>query len=493
MTDDPNSAANAAASAHDGFTNPDEATLFLASVVDSSRDSIITINFDRVITSWNKAAERLYGYSAKEAIGRPLTMLTLPEDVQQVLSNSEKIRSGEEIEIFDTIRLNKDGARLNLEIALSPIKDVGGNIVGVSTIARDVTARRQAERALDESNEHLGFLIESVVDYAIITLTLDARIEVWNAGAERLFGWTESEALGQPVDIIFTPEDRASGADQDEIKVALEFGRCPDERYHMRKDGSRFYTSGVMTLLKDDEGVVRGFAKIARDLTSQVEAQRAAREKEMLQKMVAAQEVERGRIARDLHDELGQQLTVLQLKLSSVKDRCDVAELCDEIDVIREVVHKIDNSVDFLAWQLRPAILDDLGLHAALERFVNQWSRHSEISAELIAPGREGARFPPEVETNLYRIVQEALNNCHKHASCDHVSVVLRERTGRVMLLIEDDGQGFDVKDENKRSRGMGLSGMKERTELIGGKFDIESSPGGGTTIMISVPVLEKA
>ncbi len=489
MIDYPNSGANRAASVPDAFTHTDEARLFLASIVDSSQDSIITINFNRVITTWNKAAERLYGYTAAEAVGRPLTMLTLPEDVQRVYSNSEKIRSGEEVEIFDTVRLNKDGTRLNLEIALSPIKDPEGNIVGVSTLARDVTARRQAERALADSNERLGFLIESVTDYAILSLTLDSRIDIWNTGAERLFGWTESEAVGQPIDIIFTPEDREKGAHQEEINVALECGRCPDERYHMRKDGSRFYATGVMTLLKDEEGNVRGFAKIARDLTSQVEAQRAARDKEMLQKLVSAQEVERGRIARDLHDEIGQQITVLQLKLISVKERCDVPELCAEIDIIHNIAHEIDNGVDFLAWQLRPAVLDDLGIHAALERFVDQWSHHSEIPVEFNAADIDGARFTPEIETNLYRIVQEALNNCHKHASAENVSVVLKERNGEVVLLIEDDGIGFDLKDEKRLKRGMGLSGMRERAELVGGKFEIETVPGRGTSILIIVPI----
>lgn len=286
----------------------------------------------------------------------------------------------------------------------------------------------------------------------------------------------------------FTPEDREAGAPEQEIETAFINGRAPDERFHLCRDGSRFYASGVMTLLKDTGGSVRGFAKIARDMTERIEAEKALRDKEMLQRIVGAQEDERKRIARDLHDELGQQLTALRLKLESIRKTCEDTELCGKIDETQMIAKSIDNGVDFLAWELRPAALDDLGLFAALDKYVKEWSHHSGVTAELLASRLKRARFAPEVETNLYRITQEALNNAHKHASARRAEVMLEKRGEQIVLIIEDDGKGFDVKKKTNRSKGIGLIGMQERATLIGGTVEIESAAGRGTTIFVRVP-----
>jgi len=142
----------------------EESRIFLASIVDSSEDSIISVNFETIITSWNKAAENLYGYRADEVLGQALTVLALPEDLMQVLSNVDKIRHGETVAFFDTIRINKDGREMDLEVSLSPIKDASGRVVGVSTIARDITQRKEVEAALRESEEHLRFVIDASND-----------------------------------------------------------------------------------------------------------------------------------------------------------------------------------------------------------------------------------------------------------------------------------------------------------------------------------------
>lgn len=774
----------------------DVAKYFLASIVESSKDSIVTVDFDSNITSWNKAAEHLYGYPAEETVGKPLTMLTLPENLKQTLANTKKIKNGEAVELFETVRLNKNGRQLHLEIVLSPVKDEAGQIIGVSTIARDITDRWHAEEALREkearlaieladaqqlqsisnllieeenidalyeqilesaialmrsdmgslqvldaerkelqllawkgfhpdaaafwkkvstmtdsicgaalstggrliipdlktseflkdsesrkyyelsgikavqstplisrdgrvvgmvsthwrarhtpgerelkmldvlarqtadlierkrdqdalrkseerframfeqasvgivmktiegqlmnpspgfcqiigytreetvqlslrdithpddyknevkltrrliegkipgfsiekryvrkdgsliwgnltaslvrqmtgepfymlaivediherkefeealrkSQERLRLLIESASDYAIFTMTPDNRIDSWNTGAEKVFRWTESEALGQSGEIIFTPEDRAAGVPEQEINTALENGRAPDERYHIRRDGSRFYASGVTTLLKDADGKIQGFAKICRDMTEQIEAGKAIRHKEMLQILVRAQEDERTRIARDLHDELGQQLTALRLKLDALRKMCDIQELCDVIDETQLIAKSIDNGVDFLAWELRPASLDDLGLVAALDNYVREWSHNSGVTAELLTTSLKKERFTPEVETNLYRIVQEALNNTHKHAKAKYVEVMLDKRGETIGLLISDDGKGFSQQDKKNRLKGLGLTGMKERAALVGGTLEIESAKGKGTTIFVRIP-----
>ncbi|MDQ3064386.1 MAG: sensor histidine kinase, partial [Acidobacteriota bacterium] len=156
------------------------------------------------------------------------------------------------------------------------------------------------------------------------------------------------------------------------------------------------------------------------------------------------------------------------------------------------IAESIDKGVDFLAWELRPASLDDLGLIAALEKYVKQWSHHSRVAGELMASSLKKARFTPEIETNLYRIVQEALNNTHKHAKAKNVEVILEKRDDLIVLLIGDDGIGFNPKNKKNLSQGMGLTGMKERAQLIGGTLEIESAAGKGTTIFVRVPAFTR-
>ena len=232
-----------------------------------------------------------------------------------------------------------------------------------------------------------------------------------------------------------------------------------------------------------------GFVKIARDMTAKIQAEQIQRDKETLQKLVGGQEEERRRIARNLHDELGQQLTALRLKLESLRKNCDDDDLCAQIEEAQALAGHIDNGVDFLSWELRPAALDDLGLMAAIEKYAREWSQYTGIETEVLASSLKKARFLPEVETNLYRIVQEAFNNIHKHAAADRVELQLEKRDDSIVLVIEDDGCGFDPEKQKNRSTGIGLIGIRERAVLMGGSFEIESVFGGGTTLYIRVPL----
>lgn len=215
---------------------------------------------------------------------------------------------------------------------------------------------------------------------------------------------------------------------------------------------------------------------------------------EVLHQLVNAQEDERRRIARDLHDQLGQQLTVLRLSLDILKRRCaDDNRMSEQIGEIQNVARQLDADVDFLAWELRPSTLDDLGIAAALDNYVRQWSKHSGIPAEFNADRFGKISLAPEVETNLYRITQEALNNVSKHAKASEVNVLLEPRGSSLVLIIEDDGVGFEPNkhtSEEKNLKGMGLIGMQERAALVGGALEIESAAGKGTTIYAKVPVL---
>ncbi|HEY0430000.1 MAG TPA: PAS domain S-box protein [Pyrinomonadaceae bacterium] len=463
----------------------EDAKFFLAAIVESSEDAVITVDLENDITSWNAAAEKLYGYTAKEALGKSLTMLALPEDFTEVFAKAESVKSSQKVEIYETVRVRKDGTKMHVEVVLSPVKNENGRVVGISTIARDITARKASSDALRGSEERYRAVVESATDYAIFTLDENNKISSWSKGAENIFGWKESEIIGSDGAILFTPEDRQKGEYKKELQTALRAGRAEDERWHIRKDSTLFFASGLLMRLDDGE---TGFVKICRDQTERVKAETVQREKDMLAQFVTTQEDERRRIARDIHDHIGQQLTVLRLKLESVKEMCDDEKICDEIEIVNEITKRLDREVDFLAWELRPAALDDLGLRVSLENFVVEWSRHTEIKADFHATGLVRKRLAFETETNLYRIAQEALNNIYKHAKPEGVSVLLEKRGDSVTLIVEDDGIGFNPKDKRNRSKGIGLIGMTERAKICGGTLEIESKKGKGTTIFARVP-----
>ncbi len=213
---------------------------------------------------------------------------------------------------------------------------------------------------------------------------------------------------------------------------------------------------------------------------------------ELLKKIVGTQEDERRRIARDLHDHLGQQLTALRLKLEILREICGDEELYGQIKELQTIARKVDSDVDFLAWELRPSALDDFDIAAALGNYVAEWSRQFEVPAEFTCRSFDKKRLAPEAENNLYRIAQEALNNIAKHARAKSVDVLLEHRDNFAVMIIEDDGIGFEPDKElaaRKNGRGLGLIGMRERAALIGGSLEIESATGAATTIFVRIPI----
>ena len=212
--------------------------------------------------------------------------------------------------------------------------------------------------------------------------------------------------------------------------------------------------------------------------------------KNLLRQVVNAQEEERGRIARELHDTLGQQLAALHMNIEILKTKADGdSSVHEDIARMQKNFDSLNSTVEFLAWELRPASLDLLGLDAALQAYVRDWSQQFGIQANYHVAGMEGTRLAPEVETNLYRIFQEALQNVHKHAHADRVNVLLERRDGTAVLIVEDNGKGYDEELEASAERGMGVTNMKERAALVGGSLEIEFEPGNGTTLFVRVPV----
>ncbi len=225
-------------------------------------------------------------------------------------------------------------------------------------------------------------------------------------------------------------------------------------------------------------------ASLRAEMSERERAERARTE--LLARLVFAQEDERRRIAREMHDQFGEQLTALGRRIQLLKDACaDHRELYGQIDALEAVAQQLDRDVDHLVWELRPTALDDLGLRAALANYVQDWSKRVSISAELHTFGLLDDRLASEAETTLYRIAQEALTNVAKHSHAENVDVILERRSDHVLLIVEDDGVGFDPLDESMASQGFGLLGMQERAALVGATIQIESAVGKGTTVLV--------
>jgi signal transduction histidine kinase len=214
------------------------------------------------------------------------------------------------------------------------------------------------------------------------------------------------------------------------------------------------------------------------------------RVRDLLGQLVQAVEAERGRISRELHDSLGQHLTALALGLKSIADTpgCppDVAQ---RLSTVQQSVQRLEDEVDRLAHRLRPPALDELGLDDALRSHAEAWAIESGLQMEMHIQALRLGRLPPAVETTIYRVAQEALNNIRKHAGVARVGLFVERRADEVRLIVEDDGCGFDTGAVATTGKRLGLRGMAERAALVGGRLEIESAPGAGTAIYLAIPV----
>jgi len=230
----------------------------------------------------------------------------------------------------------------------------------------------------------------------------------------------------------------------------------------------------------------RATASVEAEVAQRVESERARLH--LLHRLVAAQENERRRIARDLHDHVGQQLTALRLRVEAVREQfAATPAITGALAPLLAIVRELDRDIDFLAWELQPAALEELGLAAVLENYVREWARHTGVAATCHQHGMENTSVAPQIEASLYRIAQEALNNVAKHARATSVNVVLERTASGISLVVEDDGVGYRSAGDTETM--IGLVGMRERATALGGTLDIEATPGGGTTILARVPV----
>jgi PAS domain S-box-containing protein len=274
MTDKPSPEVSADVPEKNYISNPhrpEVAPYWLAAIVESAEDAVVTKTLDGIITSWNKGAERVFGYTAEEAIGKSVTML-IPEDhPDEEPSILARLRRGERIEHYETERVRKDGRRINISLTVSPIRDAGGRIIGASKIARDITGRRQAEATVREQAE----VISQAYD-AIFLRDSSNAITLWNHGAERTYGYTQGEALGRSPHELLKTETPVPLPD---IYESLRRdGYWEGELRHTRKDGAQIIVESRWATVRDERGEVSSILEITRDVTERRRAEEELRE-----------------------------------------------------------------------------------------------------------------------------------------------------------------------------------------------------------------------
>ncbi len=311
-----------------------------------------------------------------------------------------------------------------------------------------------------------------------------------NFASTHTFGCPREFLVGKPLGLFFTDGHRS------QFYLTLSY---------LGKAGTARAFEARLTQGKEDPRDVQVMARAAepgrgpagdvtlhwliRDITEwkQAEATRA----ELLHRLVTAQEEERKRVARDLHDGLGQTVTALALGLHAVRRAGPLPpEALARLDVVQRLASVLSEQMHELAVRLRPLALDAVGLHEALHQRLVEWAPHTGVAIDYHTYGIQAERLPPEVETTIYRVIQEALTNVAKHARASHVSVVLGRHGDEVTVAVEDNGVGFDPEAVGADGKSpLGLLGMRERVAMLGGTLEIESFPDGGTSVLAHIPL----
>jgi len=447
-----------------------------------------------LIVQWNARAQRLFGFPAERMAGADFAVLL---DVVDGESEStglllSALRLGYVDYTGNCVR--EDGGRFPAAILLTVIRD-GPEARGFSMVVQDLSEQSQVRQERRDEEARLSNIIQSAMD-AIITVDEEQNIVLFNTAAERIFQCPAQQAVGEPLDRFIPERFRAvhRGHIERFSATGVTMRRMGDQTVlaGLRADGEEFPIEASISQVSVHGG--RLFTVILRDITERQRAITQIEEshqqlRELYEAMHQVREAERTRIARELHDELAQWLTALKMDASWIAGQLQGADarLSEKIESMKAVVDTTVAAVRRIASDLRPAMLDDLGLVPAVEHLLHQFSARTGVVVSLEA-NAEGMDFGEPLATAVYRMVQEALTNVARHAQATSVEVALHLENGSLHASVRDNGKGLSG-STGTDGKSFGLMGIRERAQTLGGAARIYSPANGGTVVEVAVPV----
>jgi len=440
----------------------------------------------------NPAACQALNYTKEELIGKPLSDIYASDSALKLVNLLEKWKKSGTLDNEEMVILTKEGKRRTVLLNAGAVKDTNGNLLHSASVQVDITALKAIQEKLRESQSRLKGIIESAMD-AIIAVDDDQRIIVFNAAAEKMFACRVRDAIGSSID-RFIPEcsqdiGRAYIWPSGKLGLppkgmgtlgALKGLRTTGEEFPIEASISRSETAGKKV-----------FTVIIRDITERLRAEEAL--SSVSRRLIEAQEEERTRIARELHDDINQRMALLAAHLERLKQDLPASEVqtSRRIEEACAEISDLGSDIQSLSHRLHSSKLEYLGLEAAASSFCRELSEQKVV--EIAFHSRDvPKKLPQEVALCLFRVLQEALQNAVKHSGAQRYEVWLIGAMNEIRLTVQDAGIGFDV-EEALKGRGLGITSMKERLKLVAGRLSIDSQPNAGTTVQATVPLAADA
>jgi PAS domain S-box-containing protein len=513
------------------FVAEERFRLLVESVMDYG---IFMLDPDGYIQSWNAGAERIKGYSAQEIIGRHFSVFYTPEDLMRDHPREEleiAARTGRFEE--EGWRVRKNGMRFWANVVITALRDPSGQLVGFGKVTRDLTERKELEECLRESEERARRMFEGVKDYAMIMLDPEGRIVSWNEGARRIKGYEPHEILGQYFAKFYPEEDVQMGKCEYELKEAAESGRFEDEGWRIRKDGTRFWASVVITAVRDDAGKLIGYSKVTRDMTDRkrsddllrmayasLEKRVEERTRQLQATNAQLQEAVRMRdeFLSIASHELRTPLTPLKLQIQNLthsirrrqfsqlgEERLGrMADVCDK--AITRLAHLIDDLLDISRIEMGKLSLsyETFDLAELARELVERYRSEILASGSPVGVQADGPVVGSFDRLRVEQVVLNLLTNALKYGARKPVEIRVGIDGDRARITVRDQGIGIARKDHSRifdrfervegsggniGGLGLGLYITRQIVQAHGGEIGVESASAGGSTFTVTLPI----